>query len=597
MNDQLAGAVSSMLSLTPGATTAPAATGSPQAAVPGAVMPFGAVLDSHAVDTSPVAQGESGQSLPPEGVLLPADATDVRDELKGDLPTNVEAVSLGVAQTEAQLASGQKALQMMVADLNGAAETGNDEMAPGVIIRHQWDGAVPVNTALDTQPTEVVALMQDLASGRGESILPDALREQLQGAVSPVPTDPSMPLGAYDRASDTALNNPVNNLTIEGSAAATNTVSLPGAVATAPLAATPAASAESIAPDTAVNGAVAQSHESNESAAVVQAVPAADMTAAVNAQALNAQAVQEGAKAAVVTATSTQVGAQVSAAAATTADAQRLTQQQTAAVQAAGADTETPPTELSDELSLSGRDNTKADARNSTLNPSDRIAPTSGGMQPPVPEQTDLRMARGAAMDTATADLNGTRSERGLDAALSALNRADQGSSEVKNSLGTPQNLSGPDVARMAPADAQMSMAGRGPIGSQQWRNALSERIMVMTAQGNQVAEIQLDPPELGSLKVRLQVGQDQVSVSFSSPHAFVRDAVEQSMPRLREMMEEQGLNLGESSVSDQSDDSPSDEQEGQQTFAGGSDSGASVSEAETVIVDGEAVSLVDYYA
>ncbi len=592
MNDQLAGAVSSMLSLTPGATAAPVATGSPQAAAPGGVMPFGAVLDSHAVDTSLVAEGEGGQSLPPEGVLLPADVANVRDELKGDLPTDVEAVSLGVAQTEAQLASGQKALQMMVTDLNGAAETGNDEMAPGVIIRRQWDGAVPVNTALDTQPAEVVALMQDLASGRGESILPDALREQLQGAVAPVPTDPSMPLGAYDRAPDTALNNPVNNLTIEGSAAATDTVSLPGAVAAAHLAATPAASAESIAPDAAVNGAVAQSNESNESAAVVQAVPAADMTAAVNAQ-----AVQEGAKAAVVTVTSTQVGAQVSVAAATTADAQRITQQQTAAVQAAGADIETPPTELADELSLSGRDNAKADARNSTLNPSDRIVPTNGGMQPPVPEQTDLRMARGATMDTATADLNGTRSERGLDAALSALSRADQGSSEVKNSLGTPQNLSGPDAARMAPADAQMSMAGRGPIGSQQWRNALSERIMVMTAQGNQVAEIQLDPPELGSLKVRLQVGQDQVSVSFSSPHASVRDAVEQSMPRLREMMEEQGLNLGESSVSDQSDDSPSDEQEGQQTFAGDSDSGASVSEAETVIVDGEAVSLVDYYA
>lgn len=150
--------------------------------------------------------------------------------------------------------------------------------------------------------------------------------------------------------------------------------------------------------------------------------------------------------------------------------------------------------------------------------------------------------------------------------------------------------------AAMAPADVAMDMAGKGHIGSHAWRDALGERVMVMAARNGQVAEIQLDPPELGSLKIRLHIGQDQVSVSFSSPHASVRDAVEQSIPRLREMMEEQGLSLGESSVSDQSGDEQRGGDESDMAFAAASAAGDEAGR-EGEIVQGESIALVDYYA
>ncbi|MGB0733879.1 MAG: flagellar hook-length control protein FliK, partial [Pontibacterium sp.] len=101
---------------------------------------------------------------------------------------------------------------------------------------------------------------------------------------------------------------------------------------------------------------------------------------------------------------------------------------------------------------------------------------------------------------------------------------------------------------------AAMTLAGQGKMGSNEWAQGLSQRVMVMTSQNNQFAEIQLDPPELGALRVKVQVTQEGVNVNFSSVHASVRDAVEQSIPRLREMMAEQGLSLGESSVSDESE-------------------------------------------
>jgi hypothetical protein len=90
--------------------------------------------------------------------------------------------------------------------------------------------------------------------------------------------------------------------------------------------------------------------------------------------------------------------------------------------------------------------------------------------------------------------------------------------------------------------------------GNAAWGQAISERVLLMTAGSLQLAEIRLDPPELGTLHVRLQLNQDQASLSFTSPHAQVRDALEQQMPRLREMLAEQGLNLESSSVADDSE-------------------------------------------
>ncbi|UTW10030.1 flagellar hook-length control protein FliK [Marinobacterium rhizophilum] len=106
-----------------------------------------------------------------------------------------------------------------------------------------------------------------------------------------------------------------------------------------------------------------------------------------------------------------------------------------------------------------------------------------------------------------------------------------------------PPGLS-PGAAGVSPALSQ---------GNAAWGQAISDRVLLMTAGNLQVAEIRLDPPELGTLHVRLQLNQDQASLSFTSPHAQVRDALEQQMPRLREMLAEQGLNLENSSVADDS--------------------------------------------
>ena len=51
---------------------------------------------------------------------------------------------------------------------------------------------------------------------------------------------------------------------------------------------------------------------------------------------------------------------------------------------------------------------------------------------------------------------------------------------------------------------------------------------------------------------MRLQLDGDKVHASFTSAHADVRHALESSLPRLRELLGEQGFQLGHADVGQQ---------------------------------------------
>lgn len=87
-------------------------------------------------------------------------------------------------------------------------------------------------------------------------------------------------------------------------------------------------------------------------------------------------------------------------------------------------------------------------------------------------------------------------------------------------------------------------------VGARGWDQALGDKLVWMAGQKQQVAELHLNPPELGPLKITLTLNQDQASAQFVSEHAAVRDALETAMPRLREMLADSGITLGDTSVS-----------------------------------------------
>ncbi|OGS80621.1 MAG: hypothetical protein A2Z94_07075 [Gallionellales bacterium GWA2_55_18] len=91
------------------------------------------------------------------------------------------------------------------------------------------------------------------------------------------------------------------------------------------------------------------------------------------------------------------------------------------------------------------------------------------------------------------------------------------------------------------------------PLGSSGWSEEFSQKITWMGTQQNQVAELHLNPPNLGPLDVVLKISDNQATALFTSPHSAVRDAVENALPKLREMLADNGITLGNTMVSDQS--------------------------------------------
>jgi flagellar hook-length control protein FliK len=83
------------------------------------------------------------------------------------------------------------------------------------------------------------------------------------------------------------------------------------------------------------------------------------------------------------------------------------------------------------------------------------------------------------------------------------------------------------------------------PEGQQQ----LTEKVRWMVNSKNLSAEIRLDPPDLGGMNIKVNLSGDSASVSFVVQSQHARDALDQAIPRLREMLDEQGIDLGESSV------------------------------------------------
>ena len=90
------------------------------------------------------------------------------------------------------------------------------------------------------------------------------------------------------------------------------------------------------------------------------------------------------------------------------------------------------------------------------------------------------------------------------------------------------------------------------PLGNSGWAGEFSQKINWVSTQQNQVAELHLNPPDLGPLNVVLKISDNQATALFTSPHSAVRDAVENALPKLRETLADNGITLGNTTVSDQ---------------------------------------------
>lgn len=127
-------------------------------------------------------------------------------------------------------------------------------------------------------------------------------------------------------------------------------------------------------------------------------------------------------------------------------------------------------------------------------------------------------------------------------------------------SLNTPTVAPGNVVSGMAlpheiPRDLPM------PLRDPSWAGEFGQKLLWFASNDRQLAQLTLNPPQLGSIEVTLNMDRERASAHFVSLHADVRSAIETAVPRLREMFASAGIELGQVSVGSESFRQQSDAQ------------------------------------
>ena len=150
----------------------------------------------------------------------------------------------------------------------------------------------------------------------------------------------------------------------------------------------------------------------------------------------------------------------------------------------------------------------------------------------------------------------------------SALTAAEQGvllTTEFSSRLAAAQEALGEKPANQLPAAVVAPSASAAtlqtsitatpvlpveqPVGASGWGQEVGNRVVWMANRMESRAELVLTPPQMGRVEVSLSISGDQANASFVSANPQVREALEAAMPRLREILADAGIQLGQAQV------------------------------------------------
>ena len=175
---------------------------------------------------------------------------------------------------------------------------------------------------------------------------------------------------------------------------------------------------------------------------------------------------------------------------------------------------------------------------------------------------------------------------------LSDLIQPEQASTQGKFEI--PQLPENDNVSPLRQAESAHARPVNVPVGSSQWADEIGSRMTMMVEQGKHTASLRLSPEHLGPLEVRITMNGDQASVQFGAAHADTRSAIENALPRLREMFASQGLSLADANVSREpprQQQNPTPQSSSSSSSFGGEDGSPAVSAAQVRL------GLLDAYA
>jgi flagellar hook-length control protein FliK len=162
-----------------------------------------------------------------------------------------------------------------------------------------------------------------------------------------------------------------------------------------------------------------------------------------------------------------------------------------------------------------------------------------------------------AGHSKAVADFAAAMTAAGTPVSATATSAAPDATNALAGLLSGTTSPTTASTAVSAPQSGTFSLAPlvATPLQSPQWAADFSRQFVSITQAGHNMphtAELRLDPPDLGPLRIAIQITDNVAHAAFVSPHAAVRQTVENALPQLQELLAQAGISLGQTSVSDQ---------------------------------------------
>ena len=192
--------------------------------------------------------------------------------------------------------------------------------------------------------------------------------------------------------------------------------------------------------------------------------------------------------------------------------------------------------------------------------------------------------------------------EKPVESAAEPNNKPDGEFSALLNRSSNAHTSTHVATSQTATQEIGTSLRMERPAGHPAWNNELADKMTWMATSQRQQADLVLNPPQLGRVEISLTVTGDQASAVFASPNAAVREMLENSLPRLREILAGAGINLGEAQVGGQSQEQPAQGRNDNRGSGSFRNQGIAATEAFGVATPGlrwqqESRSMVDIYA
>lgn len=150
---------------------------------------------------------------------------------------------------------------------------------------------------------------------------------------------------------------------------------------------------------------------------------------------------------------------------------------------------------------------------------------------------------------TGNADANMVPDVREFSAQLVATLAAGKETPQTPGNIAAAQQV----IAQGSPAQAQATppanLASAQTVGTPGWTEEIGNHIAWLASKSESRADLVLTPPQMGRVEISLSIKGDQAAANFVSSNPVVREALEAALPRLREVLADAGIQLGQAQV------------------------------------------------